>query len=297
MTGIIDENGFRLNVGIVLASPDGRVFWGRRLGNRDAWQFPQGGLSEGETPEQALYRELHEEVGLLPEHVEIMASTQGWLRYRLPRRFLRPRRPGVPHCIGQKQKWFLLKLVDEEHHINLDATNEPEFQAWRWVNYWYPVRKVVPFKRSVYLRALRELHPELKKMRGDGVPADQHDDASGEQQSSKSTLSASGDANASDNANASRDNRSGEKGERGEHGENNERKRRRRRRRGVGSTARRLARGPRGRGRNKGNRDQSGRGDSSGKSSADNSQSSAGNNRNRNNSNQNGSNQNGKDKD
>ena len=165
MTGIIDENGYRMNVGIVLASPEGRVFWGRRLGNRDAWQFPQGGMMEGETPEQTLYRELHEEVGLRPEHVEIVARTRGWLNYRLPRRFLRRPRVGVPQCIGQRQKWFLLKLVAEEHSINLKATESPEFQDWRWVSYWYPIRKVVPFKRGVYLRALRELHPALKRMR------------------------------------------------------------------------------------------------------------------------------------
>lgn len=167
MTGIIDENGFRLNVGIVLASPEGRVFWGRRLGNRDAWQFPQGGMAEGETPEQALYRELHEEVGLLPEHVEMVAHTRGWLNYRLPRRFLRRPSSGVRQCIGQRQKWFLLKLVAEEQAIDLAATEKPEFQDWRWVSYWYPIRKVVPFKRGVYLRALRELHPALKKMRED----------------------------------------------------------------------------------------------------------------------------------
>lgn len=167
MTGIIDKNGYRLNVGIVLASPEGRVFWGRRLGNRDAWQFPQGGMMEGESPEETLYRELHEEVGLLPEHVEIVSSTRGWLNYRLPRRFLRRRRAGVPHCIGQRQKWFLLKLTGQEQSIDLNATDEPEFQDWRWVSYWYPIRKVVPFKRGVYLRALRELHPALKKMRED----------------------------------------------------------------------------------------------------------------------------------
>ena len=167
MTGIIDENGYRLNVGIVLASPDGKVFWGRRLGNRDAWQFPQGGMMEGETPEQTLYRELHEEVGLRPEHVEIVAGTRGWLNYRLPRRFLRRPRQGLRQCIGQRQKWFLLKLVAQEQAINLDATDKPEFQDWRWVSYWYPIRKVVPFKRGVYLRALRELHPALKSMRED----------------------------------------------------------------------------------------------------------------------------------
>lgn len=164
MTGIIDDNGYRLNVGIIIASADGRVFWGRRIGNRDAWQFPQGGMMPGETPEETMYRELHEEVGLLPHHVELVASTEGWLNYRLPRRFLRRPRNNQ-QCIGQRQKWFLLKLVAEEAAIDLFATQSPEFRDWRWVNYWYPIRKVVHFKRGVYARALRELAPALKEMR------------------------------------------------------------------------------------------------------------------------------------
>ncbi|PNE02787.1 (di)nucleoside polyphosphate hydrolase [Alcanivorax sp. MD8A] len=166
MTGIIDDNGFRLNVGIIIAGRDGRVFWGRRMGNRDAWQFPQGGMMPGETPEETLFRELEEEVGLRPEHVEIIASTEGWLSYRLPRRFLRRplnRPDSRPHCIGQRQKWFLLRLTAAEEAIDLFATDSPEFKAWRWVNYWYPIRKVVHFKRGVYARALRELAPALKK--------------------------------------------------------------------------------------------------------------------------------------
>ena len=169
MTGIIDEKGFRLNVGIIIAGQDGRVFWGRRVGNRDAWQFPQGDMMPGETPEETLFRELEEEVGLRPEHVEIIASTEGWLTYRLPRRFLRRPR-NRPHCIGQRQKWFLLRLTAEEDAIDLFASDSPEFKAWRWVNYWYPIRKVVHFKRGVYARALRELAPALKGMRDEQGP-------------------------------------------------------------------------------------------------------------------------------
>jgi putative (di)nucleoside polyphosphate hydrolase len=120
----------------------------------------------GETPEETLFRELEEEVGLRREHVEIVASTEGWLTYRLPRRFLRRPR-NRPHCIGQRQKWFLLRLTAEEEAIDLFASESPEFKAWRWVNYWYPIRKVVHFKRGVYARALRELAPALKGERGE----------------------------------------------------------------------------------------------------------------------------------
>lgn len=163
MTGIIDDKGYRLNVGIVIAGPDGRVFWGRRVGNRDAWQFPQGGMMPGESPEETLFRELEEETGLLREHVRILATTEGWLTYRLPRRFLRPPR-NRPTCIGQRQKWYLLRLEAGEAAIDLARSPVPEFQDWRWVNYWYPIRKVVHFKRGVYAKALRELAPALRAL-------------------------------------------------------------------------------------------------------------------------------------
>lgn len=162
MTGIIDEQGFRLNVGMVIVDAQGRVFWGRRMGKRDAWQFPQGGMMRGETPEEALYRELEEEVGLLHHDVELLASTQGWLSYRLPRRFLRRRRRNQRQCIGQRQKWFLLQLTGPDEKINLTHSGKPEFQDWRWVHYWYPLNKVVHFKREVYQQALEELEPVFK---------------------------------------------------------------------------------------------------------------------------------------
>lgn len=153
---MIDEEGFRANVGIVLGNLDGRVFWGKRVG-QDAWQFPQGGIRQGETPEQALFRELEEEVGLRAEHVRILGATRGWLRYRLPRRFVRRHRR--PVCIGQKQKWFFLALEAPENLVRFDATDKPEFDGWRWVEYWQPVREVVFFKQCVYRRALQELAP------------------------------------------------------------------------------------------------------------------------------------------
>jgi putative (di)nucleoside polyphosphate hydrolase len=109
----------------------------------------------GETPEQALYRELHEEIGLTPEDVEIVAQTSHWLRYRLPRRYVR--RDSLPLCIGQKQRWFLLRLARADAKFRFDTTGTPEFDHWRWVDYWQPVREVIYFKRPVYVRALQEL--------------------------------------------------------------------------------------------------------------------------------------------
>lgn len=154
---MVDRDGFRPNVGIIIADGRGRILWAKRVG-QDAWQFPQGGIQVGESPEKALYRELYEEVGLHREDVEILACTRGWLRYRLPRH-MQGRRRTQPQCIGQKQKWFLLKLVSDESRIRFDGCDTPEFDGWRWVNYWYPVTQVIDFKRNVYRRALKELAP------------------------------------------------------------------------------------------------------------------------------------------
>ena len=162
---MIDADGFRPNVGIILCNNQNQLFWGRRVG-QDAWQFPQGGINADETPEHAMYRELQEEVGLLPEHVDLLGSTERWLRYRLPKRFIR--RNSHPVCIGQKQRWFLLRVRCSESDFCLDSCDKPEFDSWRWVKYWQPVREVIYFKRRVYVRALEELAPLLFP---DGVPA------------------------------------------------------------------------------------------------------------------------------
>jgi putative (di)nucleoside polyphosphate hydrolase len=154
MTDFIDPQGFRANVGIVLIRDDRQVFLGGRTGGR-GWQFPQGGVLRDETPEQALYRELKEEIGLEQHDVELIAATRNWLRYRLPRQYLR--RNSNPLCIGQKQRWFLLRLIGTEQSVHFDSTSEPEFESWRWVDYWTPVREVIYFKRAVYARALDEL--------------------------------------------------------------------------------------------------------------------------------------------
>nr|WP_247741569.1 RNA pyrophosphohydrolase [Endozoicomonas sp. G2_1] len=153
---VIDAEGYRANVGIVIINDRGQVFWARRFGQH-SWQFPQGGVDEGETPEQTMYRELYEEVGLKPEHVKIVASTKHWLRYKLPKRFVR--HDSTPVCIGQKQKWFLLKLTSHESAVNLLHCSHPEFDDWRWVSYWYPVRQVVSFKREVYRKVMKEFAP------------------------------------------------------------------------------------------------------------------------------------------
>jgi putative (di)nucleoside polyphosphate hydrolase len=156
---VVDADGYRPNVGIVVANDRGQVLWARRVGGHDAWQFPQGGINPDETPEEALYRELHEEVGLEQHCVQIVACTTGWLHYRLPRRLRRY--DSAPEFKGQKQKWFLLKMLASDECVCVTHSPKPEFDHWRWVSYWYPVSQVVEFKREVYRRALKELAPRL----------------------------------------------------------------------------------------------------------------------------------------
>jgi len=160
---VIDRAGYRLNVGIILVNESGRVFWGRRSGH-DAWQFPQGGLASGETVLQSMYRELHEEIGLDKDDVEIVGVTKRWIKYRLPKQYLR--HGTIPLVIGQKQKWFLLRLKTSEQKIRLDLSDSPEFDSWRWIDYHEPKEQVIFFKRQVYTLALNELEALMKVRKG-----------------------------------------------------------------------------------------------------------------------------------
>ncbi len=163
----VDEDGFRANVGIIVISGCGRVLIGGRAG-AGGWQFPQGGIHYHESIEVAMYRELNEEIGLKTKDVEMIGVTQGWLRYRLPERYVR--RKQTPVCIGQKQRWFLLRLLGKPELIRFDATSEPEFDRCRWVDYWTPVKEVIYFKRQVYVRALKELGPLAFPENGPPLP-------------------------------------------------------------------------------------------------------------------------------
>ena len=150
---MIDFDGYRPNVGIVICNRKGQVLWAKRYG-QNSWQFPQGGINDNESAEQAMYRELYEEVGLQPKDVKVLYASKHWLRYKLPKRLLRY--DSKPVCIGQKQRWFLLQLVGDEKNINMNTTKSPEFDGWRWVSFWYPVRQVVSFKKDVYRKAMKE---------------------------------------------------------------------------------------------------------------------------------------------
>jgi putative (di)nucleoside polyphosphate hydrolase len=155
---MIDEQGYRPNVGIILCNRVNRVFWARRCGH-GGWQFPQGGLHAHESPEAAMYRELHEEVGLIAAHVQLLGRTRDWLRYEIPEEFRRRLPPSAFR--GQKQIWFLLRLLGRDEDVCLDVSQKPEFDSWRWIDYWSALEHIVAFKRDVYRLALAELEPLL----------------------------------------------------------------------------------------------------------------------------------------
>jgi len=155
---VIDKKGYRSGVGIILANGHNRLLLARRIG-KDGWQFPQGGVKTDETPEEAMLRELHEEVGLEAEDVEVLAASKDWLKYRLPSHMMR--QCSEPLCVGQRQKWFLLRLLSNDYKVRFDVTNKPEFDSFKWVRYWYPLRRVISFKKKVYRQALQEFATTL----------------------------------------------------------------------------------------------------------------------------------------
>ncbi|HUN91219.1 MAG TPA: RNA pyrophosphohydrolase [Burkholderiaceae bacterium] len=151
---MLDKDGYRPNVGIILLNERSEVFWGKRV-RQHSWQFPQGGIKYGESPQQAMFRELYEEIGLRQEHVRVIARTREWLRYDVPEQWVRRDLRG--NYRGQKQIWFLLRLTGRDCDVCLRRSEKPEFDAWRWHSYWIPLDAVIEFKRDVYQQALLEL--------------------------------------------------------------------------------------------------------------------------------------------
>ena len=151
----IDEEGFRANVGIILTDDAGKLLLGGRVSNK-GWQFPQGGMLVGEEPTEAMYRELREEVGLEQQDVELLGVTEDWIRYRLPDKFVR--RHSKPLCIGQKQRWFMLRLNCDADKLRFDLGAEAEFDRVRWVDYWRPVNEVI---EDMHRNIGKQFAPEL----------------------------------------------------------------------------------------------------------------------------------------
>ena len=156
---MIDNDGYRKNVGIILCNSRNKLLICKRLGE-ESWQFPQGGFEKNENAESAMFRELFEEVGLKKNDISIIGITKSWLKYDLPKKYQRKTNNRL--CIGQKQKWFLLRLISDDSNISFSNSKRPEFDSWQWVDDDKPMEIVIDFKRDVYKKALKELMPIIK---------------------------------------------------------------------------------------------------------------------------------------
>ena len=143
--------GYRPNVGLLLIGPGRQVFVGRRLNQPDAWQMPQGGVDKGETPVEAAFRELGEEVGTTK--ALMLRETRDWVTYEVPAAMQPTHWNG--RWRGQAQKWFALGFTGQDSDIDL-ATHHQEFDAWRWVPAHDLPKLIVAWKRPVYKAVLKE---------------------------------------------------------------------------------------------------------------------------------------------
>ena len=154
-----DKQRYRCGVGVMLLNSEGKVFVGARVDNPDdAWQMPQGGIDEGEDPWTTALRELKEETGIGPHLVERVADCPERLRYELPEEW-RPRLWGG-RWVGQEQLWYLARFLGDDNDIDI-ATHDPEFRDWKWVEPAQLPELIVPFKREIYRRLLREFAEHL----------------------------------------------------------------------------------------------------------------------------------------
>ena len=149
---------YRPCVGVVLANADGLIFTGERVDTPGAWQMPQGGIDEGETPESAALRELEEETGVPKRLVAVESETGGWIRYDLPDHLLGKVWKGKYR--GQEQKWFLLRFQGSDDDIDI-TRHHKEFARWRWSSADQVLDNIVPFKRAVYDQVIGEFRDRL----------------------------------------------------------------------------------------------------------------------------------------
>lgn len=158
---------YRKNAAAVIINDAGYVLLANRIDGA-GWQFPQGGVDEGENSTQAVYREVYEEVGIESKNLNLIAYTANFLCYTIPP-FKREWWQRMQNIKGQRQRWFLLSLQGDDSAINLQASDHPEFDKWQWVPYWYPLHKVISFKSDVYRQGLTLLrNPYVRHLESAG---------------------------------------------------------------------------------------------------------------------------------
>ena len=151
-----EESNYRLNVGLIIVNTYGKVLICKRK-NSNQWQFPQGGIDEGESPIEAAKREIFEEVGIKPSKIKVLGKIKDWVKYEIPKELSKKsfKKKGI---VGQKQKWFIFKIKSE---ACITFVNDPdnEFDDFAWVSYWRPIALIISFKKEVYRNVLAELLP------------------------------------------------------------------------------------------------------------------------------------------
>ena len=148
---MIEQTIYRPCVAIIIVNKAGQVLWCRRK-ERNGWQFPQGGIDENENPEEAVWREMMEEIGT--NKAEIFKVSTQWINYDIPQETL-DKLPWGKKWIGQTQKWFIFKFTGQKTDINVHTKN-PEFSEWKWMSHTELIENAVPFKRKVYKTILNE---------------------------------------------------------------------------------------------------------------------------------------------
>jgi len=153
----MNDKSYRKNVGLIVLNQKNQLLVCKRVGKR-TWQFPQGGIDEGESELKAAYRELHEEVGIKQNEVKVVHKSNHWYRYDLPIEY-RKRTKSMRKFKGQTQKWYMFKAT-KDLTVNLLNEMPQEFIDYKWVEFWYPLSHIVAFKKDVYSDVLNEFLPK-----------------------------------------------------------------------------------------------------------------------------------------